>query len=194
MLIDFQEVFSGERCGPWASCQCILAILLSLPLRKGHGPSFEQTWIPFILGCFNVHSLVEISPVVLEKVLKHHQTVYYCYFDIFSPLIIISSFKRVRTFIFQKKKRINWKLCAKFGWSCPSGSREDKIQYEKITNGQQKLTWALEPWTMHIFSLPNFESSSEICPLVVSVVQKRICIKMHGEKNQDIITPFDVKA
>ena len=69
-----------------------------------------------------------------------------------------------------------------FGWSCPSGSREDKIQYEKI---KAKCIF---------LSLPNFESSSEICPLVVSVVQKRICIKMHGEKNQDIITPFDVKA
>ena len=35
-------------------------------LGKGHGPSFEQSWIPFTQGCF-VPSLVEIGPVVLEK-------------------------------------------------------------------------------------------------------------------------------
>ena len=27
-------------------CQCIIPIKLS-PLRKGHGPSFERSWIPF---------------------------------------------------------------------------------------------------------------------------------------------------
>ena len=36
------------------------------PLGNGRGPSFEQTWIPFIQGCF-VPSLVEIGSVVLEK-------------------------------------------------------------------------------------------------------------------------------
>ena len=31
----------------------ILSLFRSyLPLRKGHGPSFEQTWIPVIQGCF----------------------------------------------------------------------------------------------------------------------------------------------
>ena len=45
--------------------QCIFAIALSL-LRKGHGPSSEQTWIPFTQGCF-MPSLVEICQVVLEK-------------------------------------------------------------------------------------------------------------------------------
>ena len=39
------------------------------PLGKGRGPSFEQTWIPLIHGCF-VPSLVEICPVVLEKKMK----------------------------------------------------------------------------------------------------------------------------
>ena len=38
-------------------------------LEKGHGPSFEQTWIPSTQGCF-VPSFVEIGPVVLEKKLK----------------------------------------------------------------------------------------------------------------------------
>ena len=37
-----------------------------LPLGKGQGPSFEQTWIPFNQGCF-VPSFVEIGPVVLEN-------------------------------------------------------------------------------------------------------------------------------
>ena len=36
------------------------------PSKKGHGPSFEQTWAPFTQKCFEP-SLVEISPLVLEK-------------------------------------------------------------------------------------------------------------------------------
>ena len=43
-----------------------------LPLKKGWGSSFEQTWIPFTQGCF-VPSLVEIGPVVLEKRIKMWQ-------------------------------------------------------------------------------------------------------------------------
>ena len=46
--------------------QCIFAISLLSPLRKGHGSSFEQTWIPFTWVCF-VPSLVEIGLVVLKK-------------------------------------------------------------------------------------------------------------------------------
>ena len=42
------------------------AISWLLPLGKGSGPSFEQTWIPFTQGCF-VSSLVEFGPAVLEK-------------------------------------------------------------------------------------------------------------------------------
>ena len=37
-----------------------------LPLGKGRGPSFEQSWIPFTQGFF-VFSLVEIGSMVLEK-------------------------------------------------------------------------------------------------------------------------------
>ena len=40
--------------------------LLISPLGKEHGPSYEETFIPFTQGCF-VPSLVEIGPVVLEK-------------------------------------------------------------------------------------------------------------------------------
>ena len=46
--------------------QCIFAIDKLSPLGKGHGPSFEQIWIPFTQGCI-VQSLVEIDSVVLEK-------------------------------------------------------------------------------------------------------------------------------
>ena len=38
-------------------CQCIFAISLFSPLQKGHGPSFEQTWITFIQGCFDVKNI-----------------------------------------------------------------------------------------------------------------------------------------
>jgi hypothetical protein len=36
------------------------------PLWRRPGP-FEQTWIPFTQGCF-VQSLIELCPVVLEKI------------------------------------------------------------------------------------------------------------------------------
>ena len=47
---------SGEEFG-----QCIFATSLLSPLRKGQGPSFEQTWI-----C-SVSSLVEIDKVGPEE-------------------------------------------------------------------------------------------------------------------------------
>ena len=47
-----------------------------LPLEKGFGPSFEETWFPFTQGCI-VPSLIEISPVVLEKkILKFRQCIF----------------------------------------------------------------------------------------------------------------------
>lgn len=41
------------------------------PAERGQGPSFLQTWIPFIqyLGCL-VPSMVKMGPVVLDKKLK----------------------------------------------------------------------------------------------------------------------------
>ena len=66
-------VLSLDEIGPLALekkilkfCQCIFAILKLSPLRKGRGPSFEQTWIPITQGCF-VPSLDEIGLVVPEK-------------------------------------------------------------------------------------------------------------------------------
>ena len=54
-------------------CQCNFTILLLSPLRKGNGPSFEQTLIPFTLGCF-VPSLVKIGPLFPEKKFKMCKT------------------------------------------------------------------------------------------------------------------------
>ena len=48
------------------SCQFIFVNSRLSPLWEGRGPSFEQTWIPFIQGYF-VPSLGKIGPVVLEK-------------------------------------------------------------------------------------------------------------------------------
>ena len=48
--------------------QCIFRYLVIIsPLGKGRGPLFELTCIPFTQGCI-VPSLVEIGPVVLEKI------------------------------------------------------------------------------------------------------------------------------
>ena len=48
-------------------------ISLLFPLVEGHGPSFEQTWIPYIQGFF-VPSLVQIGHIVLEKkIFKYFQ-------------------------------------------------------------------------------------------------------------------------
>ena len=55
--------------------QCIFAISLSYPLRKGRCPLFEQIWIPITQGYF-VPSFVELGPVVLKKILKVHQCIF----------------------------------------------------------------------------------------------------------------------
>ena len=46
--------------------QCIFAVWLLSPLGKMHGPSFEQTSIPYTQVWF-VPILIKIGPVVLEK-------------------------------------------------------------------------------------------------------------------------------
>ena len=56
--------------------QCIFAILFLSLLGNGWDPSFEQTWIPFIQGCF-VPSLVDIGPI--------DSSMYFRYFVIISP-------------------------------------------------------------------------------------------------------------
>ena len=56
-------------------CQCFFAISLFFPLRKKHGPTFQQPGFPFTLGCY-VPSLVEIGTVVLEKIFKFCQCIF----------------------------------------------------------------------------------------------------------------------
>ena len=50
-------------------------LLLSL-LGKGHGPLFEHTWLTFTHKSY-VLNLVEVGPVVLEKIFK--SSLYSCY-------------------------------------------------------------------------------------------------------------------
>ena len=50
--------------------QCISANSLLSPIGKGRGPSFEQTWI------LVTQRLVDIWPVVLEKILKFRQRIF----------------------------------------------------------------------------------------------------------------------
>ena len=57
---------SGPEEKSFKYFEWIFTILLLSPLGKGRGPSFEQTCIPYTLGCF-LSSLVEIGPVVLEN-------------------------------------------------------------------------------------------------------------------------------
>ena len=50
---------SGEE--DFSNCKMYSSVFRNyLPLKKGQGPSFEQTWIPSTKGCF-VASLIEIS-------------------------------------------------------------------------------------------------------------------------------------
>ena len=77
--------------------QCIFAISEISPIGEGHGPSFEQTWIPFIQECF-VPSLVEIGSVVLEKKIFLISSMYFRYF------LIISPWKRAEPFIWAIEK------------------------------------------------------------------------------------------
>ena len=79
-----------------------------------NGSSFEQTWIPFTQGG-TVAGLVEISPVVLEKILKFCQ----CIFD-------ISPWKNAGPFIWTKLNPHHPMMpCAKFSWNWSSGSWVD---------------------------------------------------------------------
>ena len=48
-------------------------ISLLSQLRKSLDPLFEQTWIPFTLGCF-MSSLVKIGPVVHVRKRQHYNS------------------------------------------------------------------------------------------------------------------------
>ena len=101
-------------------CQCIFTISLLPPLRNGHDPSFEQTWILFTQWCF-VTSFAEISPVVLEKMFKFLQC-------IFSYFAIIFSWKMVWPFNWTNLNPFHPRmLCAKHDWNWFSGSAEENF-------------------------------------------------------------------
>ena len=52
-------------------------LVIISPPEKGRDPSFEQAWIPFTKE-YLVPSLVEIGPLVLEKIfkLRTHRSVF----------------------------------------------------------------------------------------------------------------------
>ena len=56
-------------------CQCNFPLLLLSPFGNKHGTSFKQTWIPFTKGCY-VPRLVEIGPLVLEKIIEICQCIF----------------------------------------------------------------------------------------------------------------------
>ena len=131
-------------------CQCIFAILLLSPLRKGRGPSFEQTWIPFTQGCF-VSSLVEIDPVVLEK--KIFKFLYFRYF------VIIFPWKRAGPFIWtnlnpyiQECFVLVWLKLAQWFWEedenvkslrqCKQQQRQQRQRLRTDKLWSEKLPWA----------------------------------------------------
>ena len=68
--------------------------------NNGRGDSFEQTWLPFIQGCF-APSFVEIAPVVLEKKI----------FKVRQCILAISLNPGI--------------VCAKSGLNWPNGSKEE---------------------------------------------------------------------
>ena len=75
MVTEMYLLFS-QLNGDWKVTEWRLSVLtewwcfvLWSPIWEGHGPSFEQTWIPFTQG-YLVPILVEIGQVVLEKKMK----------------------------------------------------------------------------------------------------------------------------
>ena len=105
--------------------QCFFCYFNILCTCKRAWPLLEQTWIPFNSVCF-VPSLVEISPVVLEKKI----------FKFFQYIFAIS-LKRVwllNKFEFPSPRM----LCAKFGWNWTSGfGEEDENGRSLQTDGQE---------------------------------------------------------
>ena len=119
-------------------------------LGKGRGPSFDQTWIPFIQGCF-VRSLVEIGTVVLmKKIYKFCQCILF--------FVIISPWKRAGPFIWTNLNSLHSRMfCAKFGGNWPSGSGQEDENVKSLQTDRQRTTGdqksSLEPSSYPIFSL-----------------------------------------
>ena len=81
--------------------------------------SFEETWIPFIQGCF-VLRLIEIGSVVLKKRIFIISSMYFHYF------VIISLRKRTGPLIWIILNPLHPRMhCAKFSWNWLSGSGKE---------------------------------------------------------------------
>ena len=79
-------------------------------LEKWCGPSFEKNLNPFTQGCIEP-SLVEIGPVVLEKIFKFLQC-------IFANSWLSPLWKRAGPFFWTNFSSYHPSvLCAKFGWN-----------------------------------------------------------------------------
>ena len=70
-------------------------------------PFIAKTWVLFTLGCF-VPSLIEIEPVVLEKIFKFRQYVF--------TILLLSPFWKEDWNSNSLHPRMHW---SRFGWNCP---------------------------------------------------------------------------
>ena len=115
--------------------QCIFTISKLSPLWKEGGPSFDLTLVPFTQRCF-VPSLVEFSPLILEKKIFFISSMYFRYF------VHISPFPRAGPFIWTNLNPLYPRmLCAKFGWNWPSGSGEEDEYVKSLRQWQQRRRW-----------------------------------------------------
>ena len=86
-----------------------------ISLRKGRGPLFEQTWIPFTQRWI-IPSLVEIGPLVLEKKL---------FLNVFLEIRNYLPLENAGPFIWINLNPLHPRMfCANFGWNWPCGSGE----------------------------------------------------------------------
>ena len=83
------------------------------PLGMGHGPSFEQTWIPNTLGCF-LSSMVENDLVVLEKKDFKHVNVFSLFHYYLS--LVISMVFLLNKFDFPLSKEALCQVWLKLVW------------------------------------------------------------------------------
>ena len=131
--------------------QCIFAISLLSPLRKGRGPIFEQTWILITQNA--------VCQVWLKLALWFLRGRFLRFVNVFSifpyDLPLEKGVALPWTNLNLHHPRL---LCAKFGWNWPSGSGEEDENVKSLqTDGQtegrtdgrttdnrrsEKLTWA----------------------------------------------------
>ena len=119
-----------------------------LSLEIGEVLHLKNTWMIFTQECV-VPSLVEIVPVVLEKIFKFVQRILVFLFVNISPL------KRAGPFIWMNVRPYQQRMhCAKFGWNLARGSREENENVKSLRQRRwrrttdkfwsEKLTWAFD--------------------------------------------------